>query len=105
VRQNVGYDRFEGEQAAKALNAFYRALRLRVNFLQPCMMLKEKVRVGAKVRKLYDVAKTPCQRALEHPCMPHERKSELRAQLAQIRPLTIASEILRLREELRRHAR
>ncbi len=105
VRDNVGFDRLEGEEAAKALNAFYRVLRLRVNFLQPCMMLQSKERVGSKIRRHYDTAKTPCQRALEHPCVPEERKHALREQLATIKPMAIAKEILRLREELRRHAR
>lgn len=105
VRQNVGHDRYEGEEAVKALNAFYRALRLQVNFLQPCMILTSKERVGGKIRRHYDMAKTPCQRALEHPCLPEERQDALRAQLAAIRPIQLGKEILRLREELRRLAR
>jgi hypothetical protein len=105
VRDNVGFDRLEGEEAAKALNAFYRVLRLRVNFLQPCMMLQSKERVGSKIRRHYDTAKTPCQRALDHPCVPEDRKQALREQLARIKPMAIAKEILQLREELRRHAR
>ena len=105
VRDNVGYDRLEGEEATKTLNAFYRVLRLRVNFLQPCMMLQSKERVGSKIIRHYDKAKTPCQRALDHPCVPEERKAALREQLAAIKPMAISKEILRLREELRRHAR
>lgn len=105
VRQNVGYDRFEGEEAVRALNAYYRALRLRVNFLQPCMILTRKERVGARVRRYYEEAKTPCQRALEHPCVSEECKQALMEQLADIKPMALAKEILRLREELRRHAR
>lgn len=105
VRDNVGFDRLEGEEAVKALNAFYRVLRLRVNFIQPCMMLQSKERVGSKIRRHYDTAKTPCQRALEHPCVSDEHKQLLREQLATIKPMAIAKEILRLREDLRRHAR
>jgi hypothetical protein len=105
VRQNVGYDRFEGEEAVRTLNAYYRALRLQVNFMQPCMILTRKERIGSRVRRHYDMAKTPCQRALEHPCVPDECKHALKEQLAAIKPLALAKEILRLREELRRHAR
>jgi hypothetical protein len=105
VRRNVGYDRFEGEEAARALNAFYRALRLQVNFLQPCMILTSKERVGARIRRHYGQAKTPCQRALEHPCVSEECKQALREQLADIRPIALAKEVLRLREEIRRHAK
>jgi len=105
VRENVGYDRYEGEEALRALNAYYRALRLRVNFLQPCMILTSKQRVGAKVRRRYDLAKTPCQRVIEHPCVEPEVKERLKEQLANIKPAALAKEILRLREELRRFAR
>ncbi len=105
VRQNVGYDRFEGEEAVRALNAFYRALRLQVNFLQPCMILTGKERVGPKVRRHYDIAKTPCQRALEHPCVSNECKAALDEQLKAIKPIALAKEILRLRQELRHHTR
>jgi hypothetical protein len=105
VRQNVGYDRLEGEDAVRALNAFYRALRIQVNYLQPSMILTSKERIGAKIRRHYGKAKTPCQRAMEHPCVSHECKTALEDQLKDIKPIALAKEILRLREELRRHAR
>lgn len=105
VRQNVGYDRYEGEPAIKSLNAFYRALRILVNFLQPCMILTSKERVGAKVRRRYGMAKTPCQRALEHPCISDDCKQALQDQLKTIKPLALGKEILRLREAFRHHAR
>ncbi len=105
IRQNVGYNRYEGEEAARALNAFYRVLRLQVNFLQPCMILTRKERVGPKVRRHYDLAKTPCQRALEHPCVSDQVKQALREQLKAIKPVALAKEILSRREELRRYAR
>ena len=105
VRENVGHDRYEGDEALRALNAYYRALRLRVNFLQPCMILTSKERVGAKVRRHYGLALTPCQRVLQHPCVSEDVKEQLGEQLKDIKPIQLANEILRLREELRRHAR
>jgi len=105
VRDNVGYDRYEGEEALRALNAYYRALRTRVNFLQPSMILTSKERVGARVRRHYGVAMTPCQRVLEHPCVHQDIKERLKEQLETIKPASLAKEILRLREELRKFAR
>jgi hypothetical protein len=105
VRENVGYDRYEGDEALRALNAYYRALRLRVNYLQPCMILAGKERVGAKVRRHYDLAMTPCQRALAHPCVPQDVKARLEERLKAIQPAALAKEILRLREALRTYAR
>lgn len=105
VRQNVGYNRFEGEQARRVLSAFYRVLRLQVNFVQPSMKLLSKERVGARIRKTYDQAKTPCRRALEHPCVPEQIKERLKLELAEVRPAYVAREISRLRDELYTHAK
>jgi len=105
VRQNVGYNRYEGEDARRILSAFYHQLRLLVNFVQPSLKLVSKERVGARIRKKYDTAKTPCQRALEHPCISKERKQALRQQQASINPAQVAKEILRLRAELYKHAK
>jgi hypothetical protein len=105
VRQNVGYNRYEGEDARRALSALYRVLRLQVNLIQPSLKLVKKERVGARIRKTYDLAKTPCQRALEHPCVSEQAKDRLREQLAQIKPAQVARDILRLRDELYRHGK
>jgi len=105
VRQNVGYNRFEGEEARAILSAFYRVLRLLVNYIQPSMKLVSKERIGARIRKTYDIAKTPCQRALEHPCVSDQAKETLRQQQALVNPAQVAREILRLRAELYKQAK
>ncbi len=64
VRQVVGYARYESSEALILLNVIYEDLRLFVNFFQPVMKLVSKTRVGSKVRKKYDTALTPLQRAL-----------------------------------------
>lgn len=105
VRQNVGYDRFEGEDARRTLSSFYRVLRVRVNYLEPSLKLVSKERIGARVRKKYDTAKTPCQRAIEHSCIPDKIKQTLKEQLQDVNPAHVAREILRLRSELHKHAK
>ncbi len=62
VRQLVGYDRFEGQQAYRQMAELYRAVRLYINFFQPSMKLHHKKRQSAKVNRVYDTAKTPFQR-------------------------------------------
>jgi hypothetical protein len=105
VRQNVGYNRFEGEEARRVLSSFYRVLRLLVNFVQPSLKLISKERVGARIRKRYDLAKTPCQRALDHPCVSEQAKEALRRQRAALNPAHVAREISRLRAEIYQHAK
>jgi len=64
VRQYVGYARYAGDLARLTSTSCNRDLRLYVNFFQPVMKLKEKIRVDGKVKKVYDTAQTPYQRCL-----------------------------------------
>jgi hypothetical protein len=59
VRKVIGYDRYEGVEALAHLNRVYDVLRLWTNHWQPVMKPIAKERVGAKLRKHYDVARTP----------------------------------------------
>ena len=54
--------RFTTKPAYAALQAVYRLLRLHVNFFQPVPKLVTRVRVGPRVRRVYDRAQTPYQR-------------------------------------------
>ena len=65
VRRLVGYDRYSSRVALETLNRVYDLLHLYVNFFQPVMKLVSKTRHGAKVHKVYDMARTPYQRLLE----------------------------------------
>jgi hypothetical protein len=62
VRRWIGYDRYTSKAAYAALRAVYRLLRLHVNFFQPVQKLVTRVRVGRRVRRVYDRAQTPYQR-------------------------------------------
>jgi hypothetical protein len=77
VRKNIGYDRYEGTEAVDAINNFYDILRLQYNFFLPQTKLLSKIRDGAKVRKVYDVPKTPYRRVLESDNVPQETKNRL----------------------------
>lgn len=67
VRRAVGYMRYDTEQELKVLNELYGHLRLYTNFFQPVMKIVEKTRVGSRVKKKYDIARTPYKRVLESP--------------------------------------
>lgn len=89
VRQYVGYDRYEGDAARMALNDLYRDLRLYVNFFQPMMKLKEKIRVDGKVKKVYDTAQTPYQRVLASPDVSAEIKQKLQELYLTLNPVKL----------------
>jgi len=66
VRKLLGYGRYDTERAINAINDLYRhELRWFQNFFQPSMRLREKVRVGSRLRRKYDPAKTPLRRLIE----------------------------------------
>jgi len=93
VRQLVGYDRYEGQVACDCLNQLYETIRLYVNFFQPVMVLLEKERHGAKVRKRYERAKTPYQRVLASPDVEEEVKAQLRQQYLTLNPASLLRQI------------
>ena len=93
VRQTVGYDRSEGQRACDALAALYEVVRLYTNFFQPNMKLQSKERLGSKVKKTYDKAKTPYQRTLESEQVTQASKDRLQAQYHTLNPVALLRQI------------
>jgi hypothetical protein len=100
VRKFVGYDRFEGVEPCRVLEALYAVLRLYVNFFQPSVKLVEKKREGSHVSRKYDRAQTPCQRLLAADTVSAEVKESLQAQFAELDPVVLLGHIDRLQDEL-----
>jgi hypothetical protein len=87
VRRLVGYDGFEGWKAWEALARLYRVVRRYVNFYQPSLKLVEKERIGAKVSKKYDDAKTPYQRVLLSEHISQSTKGSLKLEYKKLDPV------------------
>jgi len=100
VRRAVGYLRYNTEEELRTLNELYRYLRLYTNFFQPVMKLKEKTRIGSKVIKKYDTAKTPYQRVFESPYIRKETKDALMRQYETLNPAELKREITKLQNRL-----
>lgn len=100
VRRLVGYGRFEGLAAAKALARLYGAARLHTNLFQPSFKLKEKKRVGARVIKRYHPPSPPMERVLAHGEVEERAKARLRALYAQADPVVLLAEIRAAQVEL-----
>ena len=77
VRRLVGYDRYTTKAAYQCLERLYDCVRLYTNFFQPTMKLVSKTRHGAKVNKVYDVARTPYQRLLDAGVFTESKRQEL----------------------------
>lgn len=104
VRRNVGYLRYDTEEELKTLNELYQYLRLYTNFFQPVMKLKEKIRIGSRVTKRYDAAKTPYRRILEAKHIDSAVKRKLKRLYENLNPAELKRAITKLQDRLLRVA-
>jgi len=100
VRRSVGYARYDTKEELNILNELYGYLRLYTNFFQPTMKLVEKIRIGSKVKKIYDTPKTPYKRVIESTLIPVGTKLKLKRQYDTLNPVEIKRNITRLQNKL-----
>lgn len=100
VRRAVGYGRFDTDEQCELLNELYSYLRLYTNFFLPTMKLKSKERVGSRVKKRYDQARTPYQRVLDAPRVAKRKKQLLRDKYETLNPAALKRKIDRLQQRL-----
>lgn len=66
VRRIFGYDRYDTRTQLDMMNALYKGeLCTMMNLFQPCVKLIRKERVGSRLRRYYDKARTPLDRLRE----------------------------------------
>ncbi|MER8760491.1 transposase [Mesorhizobium sp. M0976] len=92
IRKLLGYRRFEGLAAARAITRLYGASRLFVNF-QHSFKLAAKRRDGAKVAKRYHPPQTPCDRLLQAESIPMAAKTKLTEIATGLDPLKLLEEM------------
>jgi hypothetical protein len=100
VRRFVGDLRYDTPAQLKLLNQLYERLHLYLNFFIPVMKLKEKVRTGSKVKRVYDEPQTPYARVLASADVSAKIKARLRAQYRQLDVVKLKQEIDELVEQL-----
>ncbi len=93
VRRLVGYDRYTSKAAYQCLERVYDDVRLYLNFFQPTMKLVSKTRHGAKVNKVYDMARTPYQRLLGGAVLTEAKRQELAAAYHGLNPVRLLKQI------------
>jgi hypothetical protein len=101
VRKLVGYWRYDTPAAVAALNDLYRhELRVFHNLFLPSVKLLAKERVGARVRRRYDRARTPLERVGECPGADRRAVTALLRLRDQLDPFAVAQAIDRKIERL-----
>jgi hypothetical protein len=94
VRKILGYLRYDTIEELKMINELYRnELRLYKNFFQPVMKLVSKERIGGRVKRKYDIPRTPYQRLMESNQITPDRKAELESLYRSLNPAQLRREI------------
>jgi len=100
VRRLVGYARFEGSRSLEVMTELYSVSRVYINYFQPSMKLIKKTRIGAKVTKLYDTARTPLERLILCKKVSKKRKTTLHREFLKLDPLALLADMARLQTKL-----
>lgn len=100
VRKTVGYLRHDTEDELFVLNELYVHLRLYTNFFQPNMRLTQKIRIGSKVKKRYDIARTPFRRLLASLEISQGIKDDLQTSYNTLNPAELKRQIIKLQDKL-----
>lgn len=100
VRKYFGYRRFDSFRQLEITNRICELISLYHNFFQPVMKLKEKMRIGSKIKRIYDIPKTPYQRVLDSKHVLEETKVKLRLRYKTLNPKKLLKEIVRLTDKL-----
>lgn len=97
VRRLLGYSRIDIQEAVDLMNELYAGpWRLYVNFFQPSTVCIDKMRIGSKYIRKYDIPQTPYERVLDNILIDDKIKDGLRGQYAKLNPKVLKQEIDRL---------
>ena len=100
VRRNVGYLRYDTDKELRTLNELYIYLDSYINYFQPVLKLVSKIRVGSKVTKKYDKAKTPFRRVLDSEHVDDKIKESLKREYDSLNPAELKRKITKLQDKL-----
>lgn len=102
VRKIIGYQRLETKKQLEILNQIYQLLSDYLNFFLPTLKLVRKEYFGSKVKRIYDKAKTPYQRVLEHPNIDEFTKKSIEQKYLNLNPAALLREINKFTNKLLR---
>ena len=90
----MGYVRYDSREALAAMNALYRhELRLFQNLFLPSVKLVRKIRVGSRVRRVYDHPQTLLGRVLASPDVDPVKVAHLKTLRERLDPFALPEAI------------
>ncbi len=90
TRELFGYQRFEQKELVTLMNEIYTEYWNPLqNFFLPTFKLKEKIRIGARIKKTYDKPQTPFQRLIDSNALTDEKKAELSQKKKALNPFEL----------------
>lgn len=94
VRKLLGWHRYDTLKAVETINQLYRnELRWLMNLFTPSMKLQKKMRIGSKIRKVYDQPKTPLDRLVDSGQGKQEQVSKLLSIRKSLDPFQLSKNI------------
>ncbi len=102
VRRALGYLRYDTQRELEIINRLQGYLRLYTNHFQPVMKMREKTRVGSRVKKKYDRPRTPYQRVLDSSHVEEGRKEVIKREHVKLNPAELKRQITKLQDKLRK---
>ncbi len=94
VRKTLGYLRYDTSAELSIINDLYHNdLRLYKNFLQPVMKLVSKERIGGRVKRKYDIPRTPYQRLMDSGQISGETRKQLETVYLSLNPAQLKRSI------------
>lgn len=99
VRELFGYERFDEPELVSLMNEIYRDYWCPLqNFFMPSQKLLRKTRIGARIKKEYEDAKTPYRRLIECGQLSQEQEVALESRKSSLNPFELQK---RLNQKLR----
>jgi hypothetical protein len=90
VRELFGYERFEQEELVELMNNIYKNYWNPLqNFFLPTFKIKEKIRIGSRIKKVYDTPKTPYERVMGSNVLNSKERKALMETYYQLDPFEL----------------
>ncbi len=106
VRELFGYPRLEDPEMVRLMNEIYTQYWCPLqNYFMPTQKLLRKTRIGARIKKEYEPARTPYQRLMESDALSEEQKIELQRRKSLLNPFKLRKALMLKVEEFEERVR